>query len=1130
MTFTATNIQLSDKEVGPTYTKLLYFWKVILDKQRFSSEFGIRKENSAEDEDNLYPDKEDRPTASMKKDLMAMLYDVFIVNMMKIVKQLNLKVVNIIDGDEETAVQEEYNANVNIISGSLRPINRKDFILFQNLVDFWSAILKDINNKRLVHWVYILGTTLIELSILHPMVSGFYRMVSEVMVICEKEQLFAGCETYFNIANQVSSSDQSSISKPAEYVTYLVYREYLKEVWHRLQQFTDELLASSLRLILAYPTEFFDITELITPLEKALRLGVTYHPLATVAMNSLDKLLDPNLNYDIDSNFLSRILPCINEYLLIGVVNFTEHVETTKKRFKIPTAAERRYLTVHTKMTSEEIGVVKKDYAALPELQRRMMQFLGRLGGKNKQLLAQGKDAIEDNGMLAWDPVKKLKLRVPFLNVKVNIYLDEFLPRICELAESSPDRQVKIAACELLHGLVIYMIGNSAFSAKTSKESTESLYHTYYERVFPVMLKLAIDADPIARDMYQFFYSQIIHWLTNNAHADNPETLALLQSLLDASCDADAGLRDYGAECIQEFVIWSIKQTSRSTDGAQNIKSLLKRLYNLMSSSSASKRFGASLVFNRIYRQFREEPALVDEYTIEILGQLFLSLKMAEADHPSIGTRAQITEAINHITKIIERKKDVFLKENHASRRPFVGANEVIALPQLVRWTFTEGGSLQRNYVKLCISFFSKFVLLLPNIKTSKDWVLNEMRTDANFLANIYETEQLRPPSILTDEDELHIVSIYHNWIRRLNSTLDAYVWLIERDIVDSKSILEAHSSHLLLAVAFFIRNNPTDYLEEKLDVNISEKSKIISTYTYISVRLIYFFDLVFGLQGEDNCFDYVERIFSDTLYHKNFMDMIAQALLLPKETSETIQSHHDNAITQSGVKRMFEIAKKYITTMLGKKSAEFIEVLAPSISSTLITNKVDLALDTAKQMDRSALIQTSQTIDGIKYLQSINALDMVCEQAGHLNPNYPKDVSQYCQMLFKNFLQNCKSAQEPLRVNLLGNMVCICFSQAGFAEKHGAEFLRFSIPSKRSAHRERIEIFQKFVKYVAECITEHLDVFSVLFKEYLAFATDPEEDTYRTIHGYIMALFEYLEANRLDQRKLVWNLTDFVS
>ena len=197
---------------------------------------------------------------------------------------------------------------------------------------------------------------------------------------------------------------------------------------------------------------------------------------------------------------------------------------------------------------------------------------------------------------------------------------------------------MKVSACELLHALVLIMLGNSAFQAKDKKEAIQSQYHRIYLRVFPVLLRLAIDMDQVARDMFKTLVSQMIHWLTNNAQYENPETMVLLQTCLDAACSVNAGLRDYGAECVQEFVSWSIKQTSGQVRvGPMNVKSLLKRLYNFMSNPSTTKRLGASLIFNRIYTIFREEERLVDEFTLEVLYRLFFSLRLAEEDHPSIG-------------------------------------------------------------------------------------------------------------------------------------------------------------------------------------------------------------------------------------------------------------------------------------------------------------------------------------------------------------------------------------------------------------------------------------------------------------------------------------------------------------
>jgi hypothetical protein len=218
----------------------------------------------------------------------------------------------------------------------------------------------------------------------------------------------------------------------------MMFREFVKEVWHKLQQFTDDLLASCLRLVLAYPIAFFDSSELIAPLEKALHLGITFNSLAVIAMNILDKFLDPNSEHKIDDNFLSRILPCINEYLLIGVISSNENESDSglsnlkKKPYKVPTAAQRRLEAVHKSPTESELGVAASEYSSLQELQLRMMRFLGRLGGKNKQLLMKQEGSEQNDDMLAWDPEKRLKIYLPFQNTKVDIYLGMSKINQCE--------------------------------------------------------------------------------------------------------------------------------------------------------------------------------------------------------------------------------------------------------------------------------------------------------------------------------------------------------------------------------------------------------------------------------------------------------------------------------------------------------------------------------------------------------------------------------------------------------------------------------------------------------------------------------------------------------------------------
>ncbi|KAI8057472.1 hypothetical protein BDF21DRAFT_319929, partial [Thamnidium elegans] len=1078
---TCTDIKWLDEDERPAYIDYIYFWKTILNNPQERESISENKDSQMEEEDNndvfdlslIYGNTEiDEPA-----NLSDTLYDSFLLAVLKLIKTFNLKLKNITEEDEHDGESQNI---FNSVLNTLQPVNRKDFLLFQNLIDFWCALLNELDNKRLSEWVHIVSTAVIDQSVVNPLVSGFYKMMSEILAVCEKRQFFFGCKEYYS---RSESELKQGGCKMAKYASFLLIREYLKEVWHRLQQFTDELLASCLRLVLAYPIAFFDLEELIIPLEKALRLGVTYHPLATIAMNSLDELLDPKLGYDINSTFLSHILPCINEYLLVGVVSSSEEeINIKKKNYKIPSAAERRYQSVRIKMTSDQLGIAKNTYSGLPDLQLRMMQFLGRLGGKNKQLLLDGEDPVQESGMLAWDPVKRLKLPVPFRSSKVDIYLDEFLPRI----------------------------------SKASKEANESDYHKLYLKIFPVMIRLAIDPDQVARDMFRLLYAQIIHWLTNNAYSENPETMALLTTCLEAACNTDAGLRDYGAECIHEFVKWSIKQTSRSSDAAMNIKSLLKRLYNLMTSPNSTNRFGASLVFNRIYRLFREESVLVNEYTLEILGQLFISLKMSETDHPSIGTRDQIIEAISHIKHIIRTKANVFLDDN-TSRRAFVGADGVDDLKDVVAWMFSESGKTQRTYAKVCITFFVEFVKYIPGCKSAKDWLSKESAKDSDYYINLFEANGLNTPSL---EDDHRIMTVYTNWIKRLNSALDGYIWLVERDILSPYELLIHPNSMFILAVDYFIRRNPYDVLEENLKQSIVEKNKILSIYMHISVRLIYFFDLIFKSPEEGKrCYDYMNRVFGNLLYDKNFTNSIANTLLLPKHISETIQSDQSNTATNSGVIRIFNIAKDYIVSMSERNSVRFMESLTVSISEMMLKDNCSLLLTNEASLDRSSLIEIIQTIDGLKLIQSLNALDSVCQLSYKLNSKHPETAEKFCLALFDQYLRLCQTTQDPLWVQILGSSLLIAFTQPGFSQNYASELLGFSGKLESLSNPQKLDIYQKHRDYIYECMAYHFKDFSSVLSQNIG---------HPLTRLYFAMFLEYLKNNRLCQRKLVFKFSDY--
>ena len=48
------------------------------------------------------------------------------------------------------------------------------------------------------------------------------------------------------------------------------------------------------------------------------------------------------------------------------------------------------------------------------------------------------------------------------MSKKVDINITKILPKLLNIALNSPERDLKVNSCELLHGIIIFMIGKSA--------------------------------------------------------------------------------------------------------------------------------------------------------------------------------------------------------------------------------------------------------------------------------------------------------------------------------------------------------------------------------------------------------------------------------------------------------------------------------------------------------------------------------------------------------------------------------------------------------------------------------------------------------------------------------------------
>ena len=114
--------------------------------------------------------------------------------------------------------------------------------------------------------------------------------------------------------------------------------------------------------------------------------------------------------------------------------------------------------------------------------------------------------------------------------------LDAALPRAASLALTSSDRATKVAAAEFLHAATLLMVGRNARrpapkGGDYAREPTP--FHRTYRRLFPVILELAVDPEPVTKQLFSSLAYQLARWFTRNQAREAAETVALLDAVTE---------------------------------------------------------------------------------------------------------------------------------------------------------------------------------------------------------------------------------------------------------------------------------------------------------------------------------------------------------------------------------------------------------------------------------------------------------------------------------------------------------------------------------------------------------------------------------------------------------------------
>lgn len=968
--------EIKQNEIKVSYKNFLPIWAALLEDRSYKA--------------SIFDDP--KKAQSLKE----LVYDNIVEAVLSVLKKLNL----IADKKNMTEQETELNDPLEEISSdpteNLVPKMLGDFLVLVNAVDFFKYILTEHANASFLRWLYIFVEDIITLSTRFPVISGFYKLLQATCVVIEEN-------SYFKNISKEPNNEKSRV--------FTLLRSYMKEVLSRIKQYKEDLLISCLQFILSLPTEIVkDSLEKITPaFQTTFQLGLSHFELAELGLCTLEKW---NLCLDKSDvrNVLSKVLPCLDDYLQSSQDSgekedyVTEKVSLTHSERKIK-RVPIRYLKALINASQQTVE------SPLMKLRLRIVNFLGTLGGSGNVAILQNNKPVDLSKAIAWDSKEHLSFALPFQDMKPTIFLDSYLPRVVELSLSSSNRQVRVVACELLHALVLFMLGKSI--QQNTKTSMEGLYR----KVFPALLKLSCSAEQVAEQLFSPLLFQIIHWLTGVKKAESEETMALLDVILDGvTSSTDSSLRDFSAKCVKEFLHWSIKKSSSKQleKNPANPKSLFKRLYSLALHPNVFKRLGAAIVFNNIYAVFREEESLVDIFTLEILVNYMNSLSMSHSDEKSLGTTEQCEIVMEHLEKIIKKKYKMLLKPNENRNRPveFKTFKE-FSLAHVTVWLLNQCGSPHAACRHQCMKLVYSFLPLQKGAKSPLDWVkrtLDEEKDGSKYFTDKFEKGSYTSQGVRyhpTLEDRVKgkfSLNLAINWLENFLGALDCYCWVLGTKMLTCQELFVKNTeSKIMASIQYFVSKLSlidAKMLCKQYGDNVvlpSENESFNRTKCTVVVRLYNF--LLLTLNDEVWNTEQLKDI-ANNIFCEEFITMLVHCLLCPSKVGFNISDFNVIKNLPQELEQFMKVFLKYSTVTIQERcSAVFSNLLSETEYDLLRYLPLDL---TTNGIQSSSCVSLIQIASGYLLLHQVGLLSKVVSK-------------QTCKNIHDRLLSSLKNSLVPL-------------------------------------------------------------------------------------------------------------------
>lgn len=552
----------------------------------------------------------------------AAVYGSFVSELLNFCITLNLGIVT--STGLSTSLQQDDEVDAVAVAVSLgdeaNASNPGDMQTFLQLVEFSQRVIDESPPDSLLPWVDHLSDELMRMANQNSSLSGFYKLIGAIVSAANRGGYFS---------NLKSAESERVLS---------LFQSFLRDVLQDTRRFSGELLAAVLRLLLSLPSVILPMADLISPLLRALELGLQYPgmPITGVALDTLERWIDGKHVTNV-SQYLPQIAKRLCAYLDSAAKSdslFSSNETEDEKRSIVIWGGGKKRKQLAGKTEEQEDVVLKR--ATLI----RIAKIIGAMGGAGHGLLEDMKPSKLD---LPWDRNCKLPTPIGLVRSSTNLWLDSLLPRASHLALFSQDRSTKVHACEALYGFSVFLIGKSAHAP--SHESgdfsrTESQYRPIFEKLFPIIFELAVDTEPVARQLFNSLSFQKVRWYAKNQARELDVTICLFDAVLTGlSNSSKAGaVRDLCASLTAELLDWSLRyvRDDKTFEGSVNHRFILHALFGLIGHSSAEHRLGAVTAIRRCLKHIAKNQFLIDEYVLKMLDVTLKS--MSRSDEHAAGS------------------------------------------------------------------------------------------------------------------------------------------------------------------------------------------------------------------------------------------------------------------------------------------------------------------------------------------------------------------------------------------------------------------------------------------------------------------------------------------------------------